>query len=134
MSDTASNPGADRASQHGSNADDPPRTEQQEQRDKDLALAIEKGWTNPIPFQYDTVVGGSAQPDDTRADAPWLSQAVIYEWDDDFGEIGPENKELEAILFQDPTMQRVGDHVKALLFEVTVQGEDPVLPVRDVSF
>lgn len=88
---------------------------------------------NPIPFNYETVVGGEAEPDETRQDAQWLSDAVVYQWDDEFGDVGEPNPELEKVLFDDEHLQRAGGAIKALSYEVAVEGPEKVLPVRDVS-
>lgn len=68
-----------------------------EQLNKDLARAKDAGWNNPIPFNYESVVGGEAAPDETRDSAAWLSDAAIYQWDDEFGDVGEPNPELEKM-------------------------------------
>lgn len=88
---------------------------------------------NLIPFNYESVVGGEAAPDETRRDAQWLSDAAIYQWDDEFGDVGEPNPELEKHLFDDENLQRAGGSIKALSYEVAVEGPEKVLPVRDVS-
>ncbi|KAJ6280525.1 hypothetical protein J3E71DRAFT_179577 [Bipolaris maydis] len=116
---------------------DPPDTvagaaaDRAEQLAKDLARAKEAGWTNPIPFRYDTVVGGTPAADETRDTVPWLSDAAVYQWDDDFGDVGEPNPELEKMLFQDEYLQRAGSAISALSFEVTVQGPNKINPVRN---
>jgi ATP-dependent RNA helicase DDX3X len=62
-----------------------------------------------------------------------LSDAVIYQWDDEFGDVGEPNPELEKILFQDENLQRVGGAIEALSYEVMVEGPEKVHPVREVS-
>jgi ATP-dependent RNA helicase DDX3X len=104
-----------------------------EQLAADLARAKEAGWDNPVPFKYEPVADGAAVPDETRDSAPWLSDAAIYQWDDEFGDVGEPNPDLEKMLFEDPHMQRVGQQIKALSFDVQVEGPDPVKPVRNVS-
>ncbi|KZM19896.1 RNA helicase [Ascochyta rabiei] len=98
---------------------------------QDLARAKDAGWNNPIPFNYETVIGGEAEPDQTRDGVPWLSDAAIYQWDDEFGDVGEPNPELEKMLFQDENVQRAGNAIKALSYEVTVEGPEKVLPVRE---
>lgn len=100
---------------------------------EDLARAKAAGWNNPIPFNYDTIVGGEAAPDETRDNAPWLSDAAIYQWDDEFGDVGEPNQELEKMLFADELLQRAGSGIKALSFIVNVEGPTKVQPVRDVG-
>ena len=104
-----------------------------EQAAKDLVRAKDAGWNNPVPFNYDTVVGGVPNPEETRETAGWLSDAVVYQWDDDFGDVGEPNPDVEKALFFSDHMQRQGTAVKALEFDVTVEGPEKVLPVRNVS-
>lgn len=101
---------------------------------EDIQKAKDAGWTNPIPFNYETVAGG--QPDvrdEGRDSANWLSDAVVYEWDDDFGEVGPPNPELEKVLYENPDMMRAGGAIQALSFQVIVNAKEEVHPVREVN-
>jgi ATP-dependent RNA helicase DDX3X len=122
MSDAGSNAGLDEAA-----------LARKQQLTADLARAKEAGWNNPIPFNYDTVVGGEAVPDETRDSAAWLSDAAVYAWDDEFGDVGEPNPELEKMLFADEHLQRAGGAIKALSFDVSLEGPVKVQPVRDVS-
>ncbi|KAF2254582.1 P-loop containing nucleoside triphosphate hydrolase protein [Trematosphaeria pertusa] len=101
---------------------------------EDIQKAKDAGWTNPIPFNYETVAGG--QPDvrdEGRDSANWLSDAVVYEWDDDFGEVGPPNPELEKVLYENPDMMRAGGAIQALSFQVIVNAKEEVHPVREFN-
>lgn len=69
----------------------------------------------------------------TRESSAWLSDAAIYQWDDEFGDVGEPNPELEKILFQDENIQRAGNAIKALSYDVAVEGPEKIHPVRDVS-
>jgi ATP-dependent RNA helicase DDX3X len=95
---------------------------------EDLARAKAAGWTNPIPFNYDTVVGGEAAPDETRDTAAWLSDAAVYAWDDEFGDVGEPNPALEEQLFTGEHLQRAGGAIKALSFDVSVEGPEKIHP------
>lgn len=70
------------------------------------------------------------EPDDKP---DWLHKAAKYEWDDEYGEIGPEVPELEEQLFHNKHIVRRGNDIKALDFEVKLEGPTPVRPVRQVS-
>jgi ATP-dependent RNA helicase DDX3X len=122
MSDAGSNAGLDETA-----------IARKQKQAEDLARAKEAGWSNPIPFKYDTVVGGEPVPDETRDSAPWLSDAAVYQWDDEFGDVGERNPELEKMLFEDTNLQRAGQHIKALSFHVNIEGPEKVQPVRNVS-
>jgi ATP-dependent RNA helicase DDX3X len=98
-----------------------------------LARAKAAGWTEPIPTVYEAVADGETARDDTHDSAVWLSDAAIYQWDDEFGDVGEPNPELEKMLFADENLQRAGERIKALSFNVTVEAPEKVHPVRDVS-
>lgn len=109
-----------------------PAVDRKEQEALDLARVKEAGWTSLAPDHHDIVGGGPVQDED-RDNIPWLSEAAIYQWDDDFGEVGEPNPELERMLFHDEFLLRAGGAIQALSFDVTVQGPNPINPVRNVS-
>ncbi|KAF2691836.1 DEAD-domain-containing protein [Lentithecium fluviatile CBS 122367] len=92
------------------------------QQAEDLQKAKEAGWNNPIPFNYETVTGGEADAPANSANASWLSDAAVYEWDDEYGDVGPKNPELEHMLFEDPDLQRAGHMLQALSYDVKYEG------------
>ncbi|CAE7207608.1 ATP-dependent RNA helicase DED1 [Pyrenophora teres f. teres] len=108
-----------------------PAAARKEQMAQDLARAKEAGWTDPVPFEYENTASGAPVEDETRENVAWLSDAAIYQWDDDFGDVGEPNPELEKMLFSDEFHQRAGHAIKALSFEVTVQGPNKPNPVRN---
>jgi ATP-dependent RNA helicase DDX3X len=110
-----------------------PAVARKEQQAQDLARARDAGWTDRMPFMYESVVGGTPAEDETRDTAVWLSDAAIYEWDDEFGDVGEPNPELEKMLFQDEYLQRAGGAIKALSFDVSLEGPNKISPVRNVS-
>ncbi|KAF2034374.1 DEAD-domain-containing protein [Setomelanomma holmii] len=122
MSDAGSNLGLDEAA-----------IARKTQQAKDLARAKEAGWQDPMPFKYEVLPAGEAAPDETRDNAPWLSDAAVYAWDDEFGDVGERNHELERMLFEDDNLQRAGHQIKALSFEVSVEGPEKVQPVREFA-
>ena len=105
---------------------------------ENLVKLREKGWITPVPFKYDTVKDQSA-PDAPTVTAPgaepdWLGGAAIYQWDDEFGDIGPENPALEEELFRGENLMKAGGAIKALDFDVKVEGgTGRVAPFRDVG-
>ncbi|KAL6712414.1 hypothetical protein ACN47E_000291 [Coniothyrium glycines] len=110
---------------------DPAAAARKEQLLKDLARAKEAGWNEQMPFKYETVVGGTPAPDETRDSATWLSDAAIYQWDDEFGDVGEPNPALERQLFHDENHQRAGGAINAFSFEVNTEGPTKVQPVRN---
>ena len=44
----------------------------------------------------------ASEPDQTLGSAPtWAANAAKYEWDDEYGDVGPEHEELKEMLFGD---------------------------------
>lgn len=81
------------------------------------ALARDKGWVAPEEYDYSKYT--QAGPDHGAAEAgepgnvleeevQWASNAAKYEWSDEYGDVGPENPELEKMLFQSDLIIRAG--------------------------
>ncbi|GJC82897.1 ATP-dependent RNA helicase ded1 [Colletotrichum liriopes] len=95
------------------------------------AVAIDnegKEWTQPLPYNYEELAQqGQVETTD------WEGNGAIYEWNDDYGDVGPKFPELELALFGDPDTRR--DHT-GLDFsvistvEVTQEGTIRVEPVH----
>lgn len=56
--------------------------------------APSNGWVECTPYKYDQFTKDS--------DHDWDSNAKVYEWDGEAGDVGPEYPELERDLFGDP--------------------------------
>lgn len=52
------------------------------------------GWIRPSPYDY-----SSDKPEN------WESNARVYEWDGEEGDVGPEVDDLELMLFGDPNVR-----------------------------
>ncbi|MCJ1392912.1 hypothetical protein MMC18_005784 [Xylographa bjoerkii] len=63
--------------------------------------------------------------DEFTADVPlWASNAVKYEWNDEFGDVGPPHPELEKQLFRDRYINRAGKMMTTYsTVDVTVESE-----------
>ncbi|KAH7127070.1 P-loop containing nucleoside triphosphate hydrolase protein [Dendryphion nanum] len=107
---------------------EPPMTDAKNELQDVLAKVKELGWNDPVPFDYGDGQGRETGAD--RADVPWLGDAAVYAWDDDYGEVGPEVEALEKELFHDPNLMRVGHLIQAMKFDVEVVGHK-VYPVRN---
>lgn len=89
----------------------PPRNEEA------AKLAREKGWCEPQQYNYtDTVavpapVAVEGEGYVTIADGNWAHNAAKYEWEESFGDVGPENKSLEQQLFRADTINRQGHNI-----------------------
>lgn len=100
--------------------------------DKEEAAAKARayGFVTPIKYDY-SVYGVKTGPDaeDEAESVPaynWAASAEKYEWDEEFGEVGPRVPELEDLLFKGEHMMKIGIHMQNLTFRVTVEG--PVRP------
>ncbi|KAL5444552.1 hypothetical protein PMIN07_004997 [Paraphaeosphaeria minitans] len=112
--------------------DDAAAASKVDQKAADLQRATEAGWEKPIPFEYDAAPSEAGAVDERPV--KWLSDAVVYEWLDEYGEIGPRDEELEKELYEDPDIQRRGGDAGMAAyqaFEVLVQGMDKIHPFRD---
>ena len=65
--------------------------------------ARDHGWAAQQKFDYESYVSREADP------STWASNAQKYEWKDEYGDVGPEHKELEEILFKNQHIVRKGD-------------------------
>ena len=86
------------------------------------------GWFEP----------SSALVNDKEGEDPlipaWLSDAAVYEYDGEVGDVGPVNEELEKQLFHSDLIVRAGYSIEALHFKIDVESDvaQNVLPVKDV--
>lgn len=90
--------------------------------------ARDAGWVETVPVDYN--IQQTTREDDY---AHYLRNSAVYEWDDEYGDIGPEVPELEQDLFGGDFRVRQGQHMDKLQFEVTVEGPDKLQPARSVS-
>ena len=58
------------------------------------------GWAEPIPFSYDNY--------QNKEFTDWAGMGARYEWNDEYGDVGPRNEELEKQLFNLEFMSRAG--------------------------
>jgi ATP-dependent RNA helicase DDX3X len=74
-------------------------------------------WAEPQKFDYDTY---NAKPKDQRPAVPiegaededvptWAANATKYEWAEAYGDVGPEHKDLERMLFGSEHQMKEGD-------------------------
>lgn len=87
-----------------------------------IAKARDHGWVETSDLQYDAFI---TQP-------PWASDAQVYEFRGEEGEVGPVNEALEKQLFG-TERTRAGDALKALELSVTQEGPTQIKPARNVS-
>ena len=85
----------------------------------EAALERVKGakWGTPEGYDYTRYTTGpsdktapASEPDQPQADAStWAANAVRYVWEEEFGDVGPQHKELERILFGDEHKMEQGE-------------------------
>ncbi|KAL8668693.1 MAG: hypothetical protein Q9168_006690 [Polycauliona sp. 1 TL-2023] len=74
--------------------------------------------------------GSKTTIDDYASVPSWAANATRYEWSDTFGDVGPEDKELEGMLFQAEDKMEVGEHFKKLTdIAVTLESEAKISPI-----
>ncbi|KDN61868.1 putative DEAD/DEAH box helicase [Colletotrichum sublineola] len=93
-----------------------------------------KQWTTPLPYNYEELAQqGPVETTD------WEGNGAVYEWNDEFGDVGPKFPELELALFGDPNTRRdhTGIDFSAIsTVEVTQEGSirvDPVHSYKDAG-
>ncbi|KAL8714153.1 MAG: hypothetical protein Q9220_001882 [cf. Caloplaca sp. 1 TL-2023] len=68
--------------------------------------------------------------DDYETAPSWAANATRYEWSDDFGDVGPEDKDLEAMLFHADEKMEVGENLQKLTdIAVTLESEIGFQPI-----
>lgn len=85
--------------------------------------ATAHGWTDTSKLDYGAL---------TESAPVWASDAVVYEWDGEEGEVGPPNPALEERLFKSENQQRAGAALKALDMNVTQEGPVQISPILKV--
>jgi ATP-dependent RNA helicase DDX3X len=74
-----------------------------------VATPREKGWAEPSSYEYEKY--GDVAHETTAVDSTmpmWGHNAQKYEWQEDYGEIGPRNEELEKMLYHSEFITRQG--------------------------
>ncbi|KAH1499833.1 hypothetical protein LV164_002639 [Aspergillus fumigatus] len=99
-------------------------------------LAREKGWVLPEQYDYAKYNSGSAEkPEEVteQSEIPeWAAKAAKYEWNDEFGDVGPPNKELEDMLFRNEFINRAGLKIGNLQkIDVIAESRERPHPVKN---
>ena len=79
----------------------------------------EHGWVPKTDYDYSTYMKSTKELAEAEAAAKesaapgvevgcWASNAAIYDWDDDYGDVGPRHPELEKQLFGSENHVRMG--------------------------
>ncbi|KAJ5970587.1 Helicase C-terminal [Penicillium vulpinum] len=88
-------------------------------------VAREKGWTDPVPFEYDELAN-------TKDHRDWAGVAARYEWKDEYGDVGPAVPELEEQLFGSDLIIRVGAKIDELnSYKVNIDSPNEIKAVTE---
>jgi ATP-dependent RNA helicase DDX3X len=87
-------------------------------------------WAVPQPFNYQGTQVNTA----SDVKEKWFSGCKRYEWNDEFGDVAPEDPELEDELFIHNYSTIQGEKIEEYReFPITLHGDIKVAPVRNVS-
>ncbi|MCJ1473462.1 hypothetical protein MMC13_002113 [Lambiella insularis] len=123
-------------------------------KDSNNALAADWGSIKPVEYNYNMYNAATREEREAAelaitenraeeehkhedeqftADVPlWASNAVKYEWNDEYGDIGPAHPELEKQLFRDRFITRAGTKLSTYTAaDVTVESETTVAPIAN---
>ena len=92
------------------------------------------GFVERVPYDYSIYTSGrnDAEGGATSAAPAWLADAAVYEWLDEYGEVGPPIPELEMDLFGSDYRMQSGPKLDAFKYFVTTEAAEPVHPIREV--
>ncbi|KAJ9660954.1 hypothetical protein H2201_006682 [Coniosporium apollinis] len=92
------------------------------------------GFVERTPYDYSVYASGRKDDDGADREEPaWLANAAIYEWNDDYGDVGPAIPQLEIELFGSDYRMQAGTKFDAFKYEVTVEAPEPVHPIREFA-
>ena len=73
----------------------------------------EAKWAEPQGFNYEAYNADSKEKrealEPNQSTPVWAANAVKYEWSEEYGDVGPEFKELEEVLFGDQHQVTAGE-------------------------
>lgn len=100
--------------------------------------AREHGFVAPVAYDYDNYKVTTKEERETAAaegrylEPGWAATAARYEWDDEYGEVGPEDPKLEEDLFRHENVMRKGNAFSVLEYKIHQEGPVQIAPVRKV--
>lgn len=97
-------------------------------KDEFLDKARAAGWSETTAFDYTEFQrqGGSS--------ADWQGTAAVYEWKDEYGDVGPSIPELEIVLFGGHHQMRRGEHMgNFATATITIHGPETLKRIKSVS-
>lgn len=81
--------------------------------------ARDHGWSEQHKFDYEALKAKPNDKDGSATGPVWAANAKKYEWDDDYGDVGPVHEQLELELFGKEHVVKKGQDYEryALIFE-----------------
>ena len=70
----------------------------------------EAGWVEPVKYDYETYNATRESLDPNNELPTWAANATKYEWKDEYGDVGPDDPELEAAIFGQENRVTEGKH------------------------
>ena len=70
--------------------------------------ARDGGWAPPTEFNYSAYNASTKEERAAVGEPAWASNATKYEWNDEYGDIGPPHPELEKMLFSNENQMKKG--------------------------
>ena len=97
------------------------------EKDEFLKKARDAGWTETTAFNYEEFqrTGGN--------NTDYHGASRVYEWNEEYGEVGPESPELEHMLFGGEFVMRRGEHNEHLDLSVTLEAREQYAPICNAS-
>ncbi|KXL49529.1 hypothetical protein M433DRAFT_64171 [Acidomyces richmondensis BFW] len=92
-----------------------------------LTKAKDAGWTEKTAFNYAEFKRQGGK------DTDWHGAAKVYEWKDEYGDVGPRVEKLEKVLFGGEFLMRVGDHLENLEYNVVIEGPEKLDPIKNFA-
>ncbi|PKY07867.1 DEAD/DEAH box RNA helicase [Aspergillus campestris IBT 28561] len=99
-------------------------------------VAREKGWVAPesydyAKYTYDPLKKPEEQQNLDDQAPTWAANAAKYEWNDEYGDVGPANAQLEEMLFRSEFINRAGFKLGNLQnIEVVAESRERPNPVK----
>lgn len=114
--------------------DDGSKTEVPEKIDP-AQKARDYGFPERVAYDYSVYSGNRKNAENGKAgEVPmWFGEAAVYEWNDEYGDIGPEVPELEWELFRNDYRMQPGNKIDAYQYKVTVEAPEPIHHVKRVG-
>ncbi|KAL4924559.1 DEAD/DEAH box helicase [Aspergillus undulatus] len=118
------------------------------------AIAREKGWVAPEDYNYDKYIHSTQDKPDEPVEfgangangesvsngenllgepvPQWAANAAKYEWNDEYGDVGPQNPRLEEQLFRSEFINRTGLKISNLRnIEVIAESHERPNPIKN---